>query len=68
MYLFCFFLGKIIFSWSSYLREEVQDFLHEIYFLPDHPELKNIHKVLQDNRKVQPKQTNHLINKWKKQC
>ncbi|GAA6079294.1 serine/threonine-protein kinase ATR isoform X1, partial [Tachysurus ichikawai] len=32
-------------------RQEVEDFLHEIYFLPDHPELKDIHKVLQDYRK-----------------
>ncbi|XP_056112994.1 serine/threonine-protein kinase ATR isoform X2 [Rhinichthys klamathensis goyatoka] len=38
-------------------REEVQDFLHEIYFLPDHPELKNIHKVLQDYRKQTSKST-----------
>jgi len=53
-------LGKILSSQSFHLREEVQDFLHEIYFLPDHPELKNIHKVLQDYRKVQPKQTNHI--------
>ncbi|KAM4625275.1 serine/threonine-protein kinase ATR [Polymixia lowei] len=29
-------------------REEVQDYLHEIYFLPDHPELKEIHTVLQN--------------------
>ncbi|XP_062843465.1 serine/threonine-protein kinase ATR [Trichomycterus rosablanca] len=32
-------------------RVEVEDFLHEIYFLPDHPELKDVHKVLQDYRK-----------------
>ncbi|XP_053507281.1 serine/threonine-protein kinase ATR [Ictalurus furcatus] len=32
-------------------RQEVEDFLHEIYFLPDHPELKDVHKVLQDYRK-----------------
>ncbi|KAG9278873.1 serine/threonine-protein kinase ATR [Astyanax mexicanus] len=38
-------------------REEVQDFLHEIYFLPDHPELKNVHKVLQDYRKQTSKST-----------
>ncbi|TRY93694.1 hypothetical protein DNTS_029400 [Danionella cerebrum] len=38
-------------------REEVQDFLHEIYFLPDHPELKNIHKILQDYRKQTSKTT-----------
>ncbi|XP_056151597.1 serine/threonine-protein kinase ATR [Lampris incognitus] len=31
-------------------REEVQDHLHEIYFLPDHPELKDIHTVLQNNK------------------
>lgn len=34
------------------LREEVKDHLHEIYFLPDHPELKDIHAVLQDYKKV----------------
>lgn len=33
-------------------REEVQDYLHEIYFLPDHPELKDIHTALQDYKKV----------------
>lgn len=33
-------------------REEVQDYLHEIYFLPDHPELRDIHTVLQDYKKV----------------
>ncbi|KAJ8409535.1 hypothetical protein AAFF_G00229360 [Aldrovandia affinis] len=38
-------------------RGEVQDFLHEIYFLPDHPELKEIHKVLQDYRKQTSKTT-----------
>uniref|UniRef100_A0A3B4CRJ6 Serine/threonine-protein kinase ATR n=1 Tax=Pygocentrus nattereri TaxID=42514 RepID=A0A3B4CRJ6_PYGNA len=38
-------------------REEVKDFLHEIYFLPDHPELKNVHKVLQDYRKQTSKST-----------
>ncbi|XP_016399857.1 serine/threonine-protein kinase ATR [Sinocyclocheilus rhinocerous] len=38
-------------------REEVQDFLHEIYFLPDHPELKTIHKILQDYRKQTSKST-----------
>ncbi|KAL6468384.1 hypothetical protein MHYP_G00240610 [Metynnis hypsauchen] len=38
-------------------REEVEDFLHEIYFLPDHPELKNVHKVLQDYRKQTSKST-----------
>ncbi|KAF7692277.1 serine/threonine-protein kinase ATR isoform X2 [Silurus meridionalis] len=32
-------------------RQEVEDFLHEIYFLPDHPELKDVHEVLQDYRK-----------------
>lgn len=30
----------------------MQDFLHEIYFLPDHPELKKIKAVLQEYRKV----------------
>ena len=33
-------------------REEVQDHLHEIYFLPDHPELKDIHAVLDEYKKV----------------
>uniref|UniRef100_A0A667ZDZ5 Serine/threonine-protein kinase ATR n=1 Tax=Myripristis murdjan TaxID=586833 RepID=A0A667ZDZ5_9TELE len=33
-------------------REEVQDYLHEIYFLPDHPELKDIHTVLQNYKKL----------------
>lgn len=30
----------------------MQDFLHEIYFLPDHPELEKIKAVLQEYRKV----------------
>ncbi|KAJ3613478.1 hypothetical protein NHX12_019727 [Muraenolepis orangiensis] len=34
------------------LQEEVRDYLHEIYFLPDHPELKDIHTVLQDYKKL----------------
>ncbi|KAM9842902.1 serine/threonine-protein kinase ATR [Aulostomus maculatus] len=29
-------------------RDEVNDYLHEIYFLPEHPELKDIHTVLQN--------------------
>ncbi|XP_070697802.1 serine/threonine-protein kinase ATR [Pempheris klunzingeri] len=33
-------------------REEVNDYLHEIYFLPDHPELRDIHTVLQDYKKL----------------
>uniref|UniRef100_A0AAX7TJ54 Serine/threonine-protein kinase ATR n=1 Tax=Astatotilapia calliptera TaxID=8154 RepID=A0AAX7TJ54_ASTCA len=33
-------------------REEVSDYLHEIYFLPDHPELKDIHTVMQDYKKL----------------
>uniref|UniRef100_A0A3P9LDR2 Serine/threonine-protein kinase ATR n=1 Tax=Oryzias latipes TaxID=8090 RepID=A0A3P9LDR2_ORYLA len=33
-------------------NEEVQDYLHEIYFLPDHPELKDIHTALQDYKKL----------------
>ncbi|CAJ1074374.1 serine/threonine-protein kinase ATR [Xyrichtys novacula] len=33
-------------------REEVKDYLHEIYFLPDHPELKDIHTVLQNSKKL----------------
>nr|XP_057946886.1 serine/threonine-protein kinase ATR isoform X2 [Doryrhamphus excisus] len=33
-------------------REEVKDYLHEIYFLPDHPELKDIHTVLQNDKKL----------------
>ncbi|KAM9030987.1 serine/threonine-protein kinase ATR isoform X1 [Sarcophilus harrisii] len=32
-------------------RDAVQDFLHEIYFLPDHPELEKIKTVLQEYRK-----------------
>nr|XP_044992414.1 serine/threonine-protein kinase ATR isoform X2 [Jaculus jaculus] len=32
-------------------RDAVQDFLHEIYFLPDHPELEKIKEVLQEYRK-----------------
>ncbi|KAG8511432.1 Serine/threonine-protein kinase ATR, partial [Galemys pyrenaicus] len=32
-------------------RDAVQDFLHEIYFLPDHPELQKIKAVLQEYRK-----------------
>lgn len=41
--------------YNNYLilrREEVKDYLHEIYFLPDHPELRDIHSVLQDYKKV----------------
>ncbi|XP_028647910.2 serine/threonine-protein kinase ATR isoform X1 [Erpetoichthys calabaricus] len=38
-------------------RAAVQDFLHEIYFLPDHPELKEIQKVLHDYRKQTSKST-----------
>ncbi|KAM4694360.1 serine/threonine-protein kinase ATR [Discoglossus pictus] len=38
-------------------RDAVQDFLHEIYFLPDHPELKQIQKVLQEFRKETSKST-----------
>ncbi|MGH0119838.1 UNVERIFIED_CONTAM: hypothetical protein FKN15_043271 [Acipenser sinensis] len=38
-------------------KAEVQDFLHEIYFLPDHHELKEIQKVLQDYRKQTSKRT-----------
>lgn len=30
----------------------MSDYLHEIYFLPDHPELKDIHTVLQNYKKV----------------
>ncbi|XP_028995716.2 LOW QUALITY PROTEIN: serine/threonine-protein kinase ATR [Betta splendens] len=33
-------------------KEEVKDYLHEIYFLPDHPELKDIHTVLQNYKKL----------------
>ncbi|KAL1022226.1 hypothetical protein UPYG_G00023920 [Umbra pygmaea] len=33
-------------------REAVQDYLHEIYFLPDHAELKDIHTILQDYKKL----------------
>lgn len=35
------------------IRDVVQDFLHEIYFLPDLPELKEVQVVLQEYRKVQ---------------
>ncbi len=30
----------------------MNDYLHEIYFLPDHAELKDIHTVLQNYKKV----------------
>ncbi|XP_012731184.2 serine/threonine-protein kinase ATR [Fundulus heteroclitus] len=33
-------------------REEVNDYLHEIYFLPEHPELIDIHTVLQNYKKL----------------
>ncbi|XP_031703455.1 serine/threonine-protein kinase ATR [Anarrhichthys ocellatus] len=33
-------------------REEVNDYLHEIYFLPNHRELKDIHTVLQNYKKL----------------
>uniref|UniRef100_A0A670Y2E2 Serine/threonine-protein kinase ATR n=1 Tax=Pseudonaja textilis TaxID=8673 RepID=A0A670Y2E2_PSETE len=38
-------------------RDAVQDFLHEIYFLPDHPELKEIQIVLQQSRKKTSRNT-----------
>ncbi|XP_062988227.1 serine/threonine-protein kinase ATR [Elgaria multicarinata webbii] len=38
-------------------RDAVQDFLHEIYFLPDHPELKEIQIVLQEYRKETSRST-----------
>uniref|UniRef100_A0A8C6JLS8 Serine/threonine-protein kinase ATR n=1 Tax=Melopsittacus undulatus TaxID=13146 RepID=A0A8C6JLS8_MELUD len=38
-------------------RNAVQDFLHEIYFLPDLPELKEIQVVLQEYRKESSKST-----------
>ncbi|XP_028587032.2 serine/threonine-protein kinase ATR isoform X1 [Podarcis muralis] len=38
-------------------RNAVQDFLHEIYFLPDHPELKDIQVVLQEYRKETSRST-----------
>ncbi|XP_063067093.1 serine/threonine-protein kinase ATR [Engraulis encrasicolus] len=31
-------------------REEVQDFLHEVYFLPDHLELRDVQNILQECR------------------
>lgn len=37
---------------SVTVRDTVRDFLHEIYFLPDLPELKEIQVVLQEYRKV----------------
>lgn len=42
----------------------MNDYLHEIYFLPDHPELKNIHRVLQDYKKVSmEKEDDYEVNK-----
>ncbi|XP_071608255.1 serine/threonine-protein kinase ATR [Heliangelus exortis] len=38
-------------------RDAVRDFLHEIYFLPDLPELKEIQIVLQEYRKESSKST-----------
>ncbi|XP_078420317.1 serine/threonine-protein kinase ATR [Cetorhinus maximus] len=38
-------------------RAEVKDFLHEIYFLPEHPDFTEIQKVLQDYRKETSKST-----------
>ncbi|XP_035400386.1 serine/threonine-protein kinase ATR isoform X3 [Cygnus atratus] len=38
-------------------RDAVRDFLHEIYFLPDLPELKDIQVVLQEYRKESSKST-----------
>ncbi|XP_029885145.1 serine/threonine-protein kinase ATR isoform X1 [Aquila chrysaetos chrysaetos] len=38
-------------------RDAVRDFLHEIYFLPDLPELKEIQVVLQEYRKESSKST-----------
>ncbi|XP_060690494.1 serine/threonine-protein kinase ATR [Hemiscyllium ocellatum] len=38
-------------------RTEVKDFLHEIYFLPEHPDFTEIQKVLQDYRKETSKST-----------
>ncbi|XP_076149495.1 serine/threonine-protein kinase ATR isoform X1 [Alosa pseudoharengus] len=38
-------------------REEVQDFLHEVYFLPDHAELKDVQDVLRDCREQSSKST-----------
>ncbi|KAL2098334.1 hypothetical protein ACEWY4_007541 [Coilia grayii] len=38
-------------------REEVQDFLHEVYFLPDHPELRDVQDILQDCREQCSKST-----------
>lgn len=40
------------------IRDAVRDYLHEIYFLPDLPELKDIQVVLQEYRKVHL----HLFN------
>lgn len=39
----------------------MNDYLHEIYFLPDHPELKDIHTVLQDYKKVSTDQSKVLL-------
>lgn len=50
-------------------REEVQDYLHEIYFLPDHPELRDIHTVLQDYKKVcQDKMGTYMLLQWSLLC
>ncbi|XP_054839454.1 serine/threonine-protein kinase ATR [Eublepharis macularius] len=38
-------------------REAVQDFLHEIYFLPEHPMLREIQIVLQEYRKETSRST-----------
>ncbi|XP_072111128.1 serine/threonine-protein kinase ATR isoform X3 [Mobula birostris] len=38
-------------------RTAVKDFLHEIYFLPEHPDFTEIQKVLQDYRKETSKST-----------
>lgn len=51
MYFYCSCSLKIILFLPS-IRDAVQDFLHEIYFLPDHPELEKIKAVLQEYRKV----------------
>lgn len=44
------------------IREEVQDYLHEIYFLPDRPELRDIHTVLQDYKRVCTGQDKNLYH------
>lgn len=45
-------IRNVLCNISVTIRDTVRDFLHEIYFLPDLPELKEIQVVLQEYRKV----------------